>query len=86
MYAITGITGQVGGAMARALLIADKTFALLFAISRKADPGPRRAARSSSQTWKMPRPSPRHSKALTASSSCRRLNSTHYPAIPRLFA
>src|ERR1700704_4050119 len=25
MYAITGITGQVGGAMARALLSADKT-------------------------------------------------------------
>jgi uncharacterized protein YbjT (DUF2867 family) len=42
MYAITGITGQVGGAMARALLFADKT---VRAVVRNVDKGRPWAAR-----------------------------------------
>jgi uncharacterized protein YbjT (DUF2867 family) len=46
MYAITGITGKVGGALADALLEAGCRFALSFAMEPRARTGGRVVARS----------------------------------------
>jgi uncharacterized protein YbjT (DUF2867 family) len=56
MYAITGITGQVGGAMARTLLAQGKPVRAVVRNVEKGQSGQRRAARSRSLTWKMQRP------------------------------
>ncbi len=76
MYAITGITGQVGGAMARALLSVDKT---VRAVVRNIEKGQSWAAKGCEIVVA-------DMEDATALVFCRRPNSTRRPAIPRRFA
>ena len=72
MYAITGITGQVGGAMARTLLDANKT---VRAVVRNVEKGRTWAAKGcETAVAEMEDTCPR-----------RRPNSTHCLASPKLF-
>ena len=82
MYAITGITGQVGGALARALLAADQPVRAVVRDAGKGDAWASKGCEVAVATWRMPTRWPRLSRTLKVRSSCRRPSSIQRQAYP----